>query len=108
VSLDSCIQAFFADHMVDDLRCSVCGKNTSWVQSKRFKTFPKYLVVVLQRFVLHNWVPKKLDVNLTLNTEAMLSLEAMKGNGLQPGELAMPEAAESDEMEPPMDQNLVN
>jgi len=60
--------------MIDDLRCAVCCKNTSWIQNKKFKTFPKYLVVVLQRFVLHNWVPKKLDVNLTLNADAMQNL----------------------------------
>jgi len=31
---------------------------------KRFKNYPKYLVVVLQRFVMDDWVPKKLDVEL--------------------------------------------
>jgi uncharacterized UBP type Zn finger protein len=31
---------------------------------KHFKTFPKYLVVVLQRFVYDGWVPKKLEIDL--------------------------------------------
>jgi len=62
------------------------------MQNRRFKTYPKYLTVVIQRQVVDNWVPKKLEINLTLDTEKVFNFELMKGNGLQHGEQAMPEA----------------
>jgi ubiquitin carboxyl-terminal hydrolase 5/13 len=40
------------------------------LEQKRFKTFPKYLVVVLQRFVVDNWVPKKLEIYLKFDHSA--------------------------------------
>lgn len=45
----------------------------------------------MQRFVLDDWVPKKLDVNLTLNQDEQFNFETLKGNGLQSHEKAMPD-----------------
>ena len=59
-----CLDAFFADHLVDDLMCNQCLQKRTFMVKKHFKTFPKYLVVVLQRFVYDGWVPKKLEIDL--------------------------------------------
>jgi ubiquitin carboxyl-terminal hydrolase 5/13 len=69
VSLQACFEGFFAGSIIDDFKCPACNKPCSFSQVKRFKTFPKYLVVVLQRFVFHNWVPRKLDVNLQFDVD---------------------------------------
>jgi len=108
VSLQSCLDGFFADQIIDDLNCPVCNKKQQFVQQKRFKTFPKYLVVVLQRFVFHNWVPKKLEINLTFDTNQEYDFGALMSKGPQADEKLMPQPAESDEVEPELDQNLVN
>jgi ubiquitin carboxyl-terminal hydrolase 5/13 len=79
VALQDCLNVFFADHEIDGLHCPVCNKNTTHRQTKRFKTFPRHLVVVLQRFVLDNWVPKKLEVLLQLDSQYDFDLYKSKG-----------------------------
>lgn len=58
------MENFFADHQLDDVWCAGCEKKTTFTQKYRFLTFPKTLVVVLQRFVFDDWVPKKLEIEL--------------------------------------------
>lgn len=82
VPLSACLDVFFADHALDGLFCAVCQKNSDFTENKRFKTFPKYLMVVLQRFVLDQWVPRKLEVSLTFNPDETFDFEAMKGHGI--------------------------
>lgn len=35
------------------------------LRSTKFKTIPKVLIVSVHRFSLANWVPKKVDIDLT-------------------------------------------
>lgn len=90
VTLQDCLNTFFADYEVEGLKCPVCNKGTTHIVHKRFKTFPRHLVVVLQRFVMHNWVPRKLEVALQLDPDALVNFEHLIGLGLQSGELSMP------------------
>jgi len=73
---------FFADHIIDDLICNQCGKKSQFTETKRFKTFPRHLVVVLQRFVLDSWVPKKLEIDLKFEADNVFNFEKFKGLGL--------------------------
>lgn len=91
--LEDSLAAFFAPYAVDDLHCPVCGKKCTFMATKKFKTFPKYLVVVLLRFVLHNWVPKKLDVDFKFDTEMIRDFNHLLGKGPQENEKIMPEVA---------------
>lgn len=110
VPLKACIDNFFADHQLDGLFCQVCNKNSNFTQNKRFKTFPKYLVVVLQRFVLDSWVPKKLEIALTFNQDEEFNFDTLMGKGLQAHEKAMPEQSDSEpDMVPPeLNRDLLN
>ena len=68
VPLDACLENFFGDQMLDDVWCTGCEKKTSFTQRYRFLTYPKSLVIVLQRFVFDDWVPKKLEIELQVPT----------------------------------------
>ena len=58
----------------------------------RFKTFPPYLVVQMQRFfIAADWTMKKRDV--LVPAPDVLDLEPLRAQGLQPGEVLLPEDA---------------
>lgn len=62
VSLASCLQSIVQENDVEGFRCPGCnGKPVLAKTSFRFKSFPPVLVLHLQRFVLENWVPKKMS-----------------------------------------------
>lgn len=69
------------------------------------------MVIVLQRFVFDDWVPKKLEIELKV-PENEINFEQWKSetNGEPaPGEEVMPEAASNqEEVEPELDQSLLN
>ena len=74
-------------------------------------TYPKSLVVVLQRFVFDDWVPKKLEVELQV-PESDINFEIWRSTtngGPAPGEEVIPEeAAGSEEVEPDLDAGILN
>jgi len=81
VDLDACINAYFADEVIEDVVCSGCpGKKTIQQQRKRFITYPKTLVVNLKRIVFDEWVPKKLEVELMMDRDGVHDFEKMRGN----------------------------
>ena len=58
----------------------------------RFKTFPPYLAVQMQRFFIDsNWTMKKRDVLVA--APDTLDLEPLRAQGLQPGETLLPDDA---------------
>mmetsp|Transcript_19417 Transcript_19417/g.45550 ORF Transcript_19417/g.45550 Transcript_19417/m.45550 type:complete len:847 (-) Transcript_19417:118-2658(-) len=58
----------------------------------RLATMPRYLLVQVQRYYLdEKWVPSKLDCKVPMPDS--LSLEALRGKGVQPGEVELPEEA---------------
>lgn len=72
-------------------------------------TYPTSLCVVLTRQVYDNWVPKKLDIELTMPEDEEINLEPYKGSNceLKQGENALPEEA-VEEVEVEVDMNMVN
>jgi ubiquitin carboxyl-terminal hydrolase 5/13 len=58
------MEHFFAVHTLDDVFCQCCNGKKQFTQRYRFLTYPKCLMVVLQRFVYDDWVPKKLEIEL--------------------------------------------
>jgi len=61
-------------------------------KTSRIATMPRYLLVQVQRYYLdEKWVPSKLDCKVPM--PETLSLEALRGKGLQPGETELPEEA---------------
>ena len=78
------------------------------MEKKRFITFPTVFPIFILRQVLHNWVPKKLDVAIGLNPDVPLDLNPFKGNcEIKEGEVALPMEAEV-EKEVEVDMNMVN
>ena len=58
----------------------------------RLASFPPYLAMQMRRYyVASDWTAKKRDVLVEAPQE--LSLEALRGTGLQPDETALPEDA---------------
>ena len=88
VSFAACLQRFAAAQALDAYQCAHCQRRTSASQTTRFKRFPRTLIVHMARFVQPNWVPVKLGV--AIDAPDVIDLEALRSNGLQAGELAMP------------------
>ena len=64
VSLDACLEATFADQMIEDFACPCCNEKTTVADRKRFITYPRNLAMCLKRIVFDDWVPKKLEIDL--------------------------------------------
>jgi uncharacterized UBP type Zn finger protein len=77
--------------MIPDFFCSQCNAKTICAKTQRFNSYPKVLVVVLQRFVYDQWVPKKLEIDLQVPQDVAIDFEKYRGNKgqLQPGEFAL-------------------
>ena len=97
------MQAFFAPSIVEGLFCTSCGKNSNFIQNKKFLDYPRHLLIVLQRFVMDEWVPKKLEVSLEFDPSQNFDFNRFLGLGLQAGENPMPEEAASESVEPELD-----
>ena len=55
------------------------------------KTWPKYLLVNVERLVAINWVPKKSNALVVFPFNKPLSLEVLRFPGVKEGEEALPE-----------------
>jgi ubiquitin carboxyl-terminal hydrolase 5/13 len=67
-----------------NVNCPNCKTNKPFTKKTFIKTFPKYLVAVVQRFMFDNWVPKKNDTLFDAPEEAInletLKMPALSGN----------------------------
>jgi len=63
VTLEECLEKFFGEELITDLICPNCQAKTSFSKTTRLNTFPRVLILVLQREVFDEWVPKKLEVD---------------------------------------------
>ena len=59
-TMDEVLSRFLSPEIID-LNCPECKKKTFWTKTQRILDFPKYLIIVFQRFVF-DWVPIKLEV----------------------------------------------
>ena len=111
VDFGICVDNYFSEHTIEDVQCSQCDKRCNFNSRFRFLKFPRTLCVVLQRFVFDEWVPKKLEIELQVPDGAKIDFQKyMSATDCKPaeGEEAMPEAAENEEVEPELDQALLN
>lgn len=112
VDFHACLEGYFAEHLLDDVQCSQCQKKTQFTERYRFIRYPKTLCVVLQRFAVDGWVPKKLDIEVKVPEATPLNLETLKSanNGkAAEGEETFPEPAGGDELEEPeLNQTVLN
>ncbi|KAI9178953.1 ubiquitin C-terminal hydrolase Ubp14 [Blastocladiella emersonii ATCC 22665] len=60
-----------------EFHCPRCAKQVTGTKTTGFKTFPKYLALVAQRFTYDNWVPKKSSVRIAWPQGAAESLAPM-------------------------------
>lgn len=68
-------------------------RGTTVTKTSRIATMPRYLVVQLQRYFLdEKWMPSKLDCKVPM--PETLSLEHLRGKGLQGEETELPEVAD--------------
>lgn len=105
IPLTSCIESFAAVETIDDFFSSALQSKTIVQKTTRFATFPDYLMVQLNKFVIgSDWVPKKLDVSMDVPDE--LDLTGLQGTGLLPGEEELP--SESAQPAVQIDDNLVS
>ncbi|CAI9740629.1 ubiquitin carboxyl-terminal hydrolase 5-like [Octopus vulgaris] len=105
IPLTSCIEAFAAVETVDDFFSAALQSKSIVHKTTRFASFPNYLMVHLNKFIIGNdWVPKKLDVSMDIPDE--LDLTGLQGTGLLPGEEELP--TESTEPEIRIDDSLVS
>jgi ubiquitin carboxyl-terminal hydrolase 5/13 len=91
IALTTCIEEWATETMVQDLRWPHLQNAThTATQLQRFQTFPRYLLVHMQRYQLGpDWQPVKLEVNLQVEQE--LDLTAFRSTGPQEGENLVPE-----------------
>lgn len=68
------------------------------------KTWPKYLLVNVDRLIAINWVPKKSNAYVNFPYNKPLSLEALSFPGVKEGEEELP--GKEDEEEPEFEFNL--
>ena len=59
-SMDEVLSKFLAPEIIE-LNCPECKKKSFWTKTQRVLNYPKYLIIVFQRFVF-DWVPVKLEV----------------------------------------------
>ena len=68
------------------LNCPECKSEQVFTSKNYFKTTPRYLLSVANRFILDNWVPKKLNpiiqIDEKLNVEEFLLENSKEGNKL--------------------------
>ena len=88
-TLDQCLEKFAAPETVQNFR-----QRGNATKTARFKTFPPFLMVYLQRYYVDkNWTPKKIEARVAVPDT--LSLEHLRSKGLQPGENELKEQPEA-------------
>lgn len=106
VSLDSCFENYTQDEEIE-FNCSNCNTKTTAIKSTKFATYPKYLVLKMDRMNFINWVPQKLNIPIILPNDKKVNLDKFRGHGLLETEEELP-ATESDKPSlPPVDENVI-
>ena len=94
VPFQACLDTYFAEETIEFANPSLGGQSAPCVSNTRFRSFPKYLMMKLNRYTQgENWVPVKIDASI--NVPESLDLTAYARSGLSAGETPMPEAQAS-------------
>ncbi|XP_006818005.1 ubiquitin carboxyl-terminal hydrolase 5-like [Saccoglossus kowalevskii] len=107
IPLSACLDAFSAPEIVDDFYSSALQAKSIASKITKLATFPDCLVIQLKKFTLsEDWTPKKLDISVDVTDELDLSL--LRGKGLQSNEKELPEGDGPPQLEPEIDEGVVN
>lgn len=73
-------KGFLEGEVVEGVFCSKCGKKTDFIRKTFLKSFPKYLLVPVQRFVLDMLGPQKIQayIHIELRQDKPLNFEGFK------------------------------
>lgn len=93
VAFDACLNAWATPTTIEGYNCPRCKRATAAQSSTSFKSYPKYLLVVMRRFLFDSWVPTKLDAPVEVISE--VNLERFRSRGQQPNEELLPSDAPS-------------
>jgi ubiquitin carboxyl-terminal hydrolase 5/13 len=105
-SYEESIQKFLSEEKVE-LDCPTCHKKTQFTKTQRMLNYPRYLIVIFERFV-YDWVPKKLETLFKFPIEG-LDISILNREHSNAGEKVIEEdvLAEQEE-EPQINQNQIN
>jgi len=92
VSMDEVLGKFLADEILD-LDCPKCKSKCQFTKTQKIKNYPKYLILLFQRFV-YDWVPIKLEVQFQLNQENINLKALAREHSKAPNELVLEEVKE--------------
>ncbi len=76
VDMKACIENFMKEDFVE-VYCPRCGKNTTFAKSQKLATFPRVLVLAMQREVVEGMMLKKLPVQFNVPVDD-LNLDPFK------------------------------
>ena len=91
VDWNKCVSTF-SDPVQVEYKCPACCKTTNFTKQFMFETYPEVLVVMMNRFICPDWVPKKLECSVQVPTEP-ISLENLRYSKAE-GESQLPEEEE--------------
>jgi ubiquitin carboxyl-terminal hydrolase 5/13 len=90
VPFSACLEVFGSTETVEDFYSTALKRKSIASKVARIKTMPNFLAVQLRRYYVgEDWTPKKLDV--LVDVPMTISLEHLRAQGLQPGEVQLPE-----------------
>jgi len=69
VKIESCIDNFQTEFV--SLNCPKCKAPSTFEKKIYFKTWPKYMLVVMSRILLDDWVPKKDISEIVFGSETL-------------------------------------
>lgn len=73
VNLIDSFKQYCEDEIIEGFKCDKCGETTNAIKSMGFKSFPKHLIVNVNRIKLENWVPVKINVPVSIPDKIDLS-----------------------------------
>lgn len=106
LAIDQLINWFTVEEIVG-LNCLNCGNDVKWKKSQRVVSFPPYLIIAFGRFI-YDWVPKKLDVELTLTSENKIDFTPLNREHSKQNEKVLTESKEEEFVEPEFNQQALN
>lgn len=93
IPFEACLE-YCKQPEVVTLRHPVTNQPTSFLKTTRFATFPRYLVLRLERYYVgENWTPKKISAEIPVPEK--LDLSHLRGQGLQADETEIVEGDSS-------------
>ncbi|PIA31158.1 hypothetical protein AQUCO_05200036v1 [Aquilegia coerulea] len=98
VPLEACLATFSAPEEVNDFYSTALNAKTTAIKTAGLTSFPDYLVLHMQKFILDGWVPK----NVYIHVPDVIDISHMRSKGFQAGEelLAHAVVGESHKLEP--------